>query len=66
MLAVGDYVRGPEVAQEVPQCANVADPRGLLVFSTIAQKFKLDRGGSGRYDMQDIYRCFKIRKRGES
>jgi len=76
-----DYVRGPQVAQEVPQRANVAYSRGLLVFSTNGQKFKLDRGGSERYDMQDIsagavpgdfarnprsHRCYKIRKRGES
>ena len=78
---MADYVRGPQVAQVVPQCANVAYPRGLLVFSTIGQKFKLDRGSSERYDMQDIsaatvardfarnphiHRGYKIRKRGES
>ena len=78
---MADYVRGPQVTQEVPQRANVAYRRGLLVFSTIVQKFKPDPDVSERYDVQNIstatvprdfahnpsiHRCYNIRKRGES
>ncbi len=65
----------------IDACMPVLAPGGLLVFSTNAQKFKLDPGVSERYDVQDIsaatvprdfarnpriHRCYDIRKRGES
>jgi 23S rRNA (guanine2445-N2)-methyltransferase / 23S rRNA (guanine2069-N7)-methyltransferase len=65
----------------IDSCMAVLAPAGLLVFSTNAQKFKLDPSVSDRYDVRDvsaatvprdfarnprIHRCFDIRKRGES
>jgi 23S rRNA (guanine2445-N2)-methyltransferase / 23S rRNA (guanine2069-N7)-methyltransferase len=65
----------------IDACLPVLAPGGLLVFSTNAQKFKLDPGVSDRYDVQDIsaatvprdfarnpriHRCYDIRKRGAS
>jgi 23S rRNA (guanine2445-N2)-methyltransferase / 23S rRNA (guanine2069-N7)-methyltransferase len=56
-------------------CAKLLAPGGLLVFSTNAQRFKLDEGLAGRYDIRDIsaatlprdfernpriHRCFEI------
>jgi len=58
--------------------AKLLAPRGLLVFSTNAQRFKLDDALTGRYDVRDIsaatlprdfernpriHRCFEIRSR---
>jgi 23S rRNA (guanine2445-N2)-methyltransferase / 23S rRNA (guanine2069-N7)-methyltransferase len=57
-------------------CANLLAPGGLLVFSTNAQRFKLDDALATRYDIRDIsvatiprdfernpriHRCFEIR-----
>jgi 23S rRNA (guanine2445-N2)-methyltransferase / 23S rRNA (guanine2069-N7)-methyltransferase len=57
-------------------CAKLLAPGGLLVFSTNAQRFKLDEGLATRYDIRDIsaatlprdfernpriHRCFEIR-----
>jgi 23S rRNA (guanine2445-N2)-methyltransferase / 23S rRNA (guanine2069-N7)-methyltransferase len=65
----------------IDSCMTVLAPGGLLVFSSNAQKFKLDATVSDRYDVRDIsaatvprdfarnpriHRCFDIRKRGES
>jgi 23S rRNA (guanine2445-N2)-methyltransferase / 23S rRNA (guanine2069-N7)-methyltransferase len=65
----------------IDSCMTVLAPGGLLVFSTNAQKFKLDPRVSDRYDVRDIsaatvprdfarnpriHRCFDIRKRGDS
>jgi 23S rRNA (guanine2445-N2)-methyltransferase / 23S rRNA (guanine2069-N7)-methyltransferase len=62
----------------IDACMRVLAPGGLLVFSTNAQKFKLDPALAGRYDVQDIspstiprdfernpriHRCFDIRHR---
>ena len=62
----------------IDACARVLAPGGLLVFSTNAQKFKLDPALAERYDVQDItaatiprdfernpriHRCYDIRKR---
>jgi 23S rRNA (guanine2445-N2)-methyltransferase / 23S rRNA (guanine2069-N7)-methyltransferase len=63
----------------VDACIRVLAPGGLLVFSTNAQKFKLDPALAERYDVQDIsaatiprdfernpriHRCYDIRRRG--
>jgi 23S rRNA (guanine2445-N2)-methyltransferase / 23S rRNA (guanine2069-N7)-methyltransferase len=63
----------------VDACMRVLAPDGLLVFSTNAQKFKLDASLGERYDVKDvtaatiprdfernprIHRCFDIRHRG--
>ena len=63
----------------VDACMKVLAPDGLLVFSTNAQKFKLDPALAERYDVQDIsaatiprdfernpriHRCYDIRRRG--
>ncbi|HEU4625350.1 MAG TPA: bifunctional 23S rRNA (guanine(2069)-N(7))-methyltransferase RlmK/23S rRNA (guanine(2445)-N(2))-methyltransferase RlmL [Steroidobacteraceae bacterium] len=65
----------------IDSCMKVLAPDGLLVFSTNAQKFKLDPGVSERYEVRDIsaatiprdfarnpriHRCYDIRKRSES
>jgi 23S rRNA (guanine2445-N2)-methyltransferase / 23S rRNA (guanine2069-N7)-methyltransferase len=62
----------------IDACARVLAPEGLLVFSTNAQKFKLDEGVTARYDVRDIsaetlpvdfarnpriHRCYEIRVR---
>jgi len=62
--------------QLIDACAKVLAPDGLLVFSTNAQKFKLDEALSARYSMRDvsaetlpqdfernprIHRCYEIR-----
>jgi 23S rRNA (guanine2445-N2)-methyltransferase / 23S rRNA (guanine2069-N7)-methyltransferase len=64
----------------IDACMNVLAPGGLLVFSTNAQKFKLDPAVSERYDVRDItaatlprdfarnpriHRCYDITRRGE-
>jgi 23S rRNA (guanine2445-N2)-methyltransferase / 23S rRNA (guanine2069-N7)-methyltransferase len=61
----------------IDACIGVLAPQGLLVFSTNAQKFKLDETVSARYAVRDIsadtlpvdfernpriHRCFEIRK----
>lgn len=63
----------------IDACLRVLAPGGLLVFSTNAQKFKLDPAIAERYDVQDIsaatiprdfernpriHRCYDIRHRG--
>jgi 23S rRNA (guanine2445-N2)-methyltransferase / 23S rRNA (guanine2069-N7)-methyltransferase len=63
----------------IDACMRVLAPDGLLVFSTNAQKFKLDAALAGRYDVRDIsastiprdfernpriHRCFDVRHRG--
>ncbi len=65
----------------IEACMPVLAPGGLLVFSTNAQKFKLDPSLAERYDVRDIsaatvprdfarnpriHRCYDIRRRGES
>jgi 23S rRNA (guanine2445-N2)-methyltransferase / 23S rRNA (guanine2069-N7)-methyltransferase len=62
----------------IDACMNLLAPGGLLVFSSNAQKFKLDAGLSDRYVVSDIsgptlprdfernpriHRCFEIRAR---
>jgi 23S rRNA (guanine2445-N2)-methyltransferase / 23S rRNA (guanine2069-N7)-methyltransferase len=62
----------------IDECAGVLAPDGLLVFSTNAQKFKIDAAVAERYDVRDISRetlpldfernarihsCFEIRLR---
>ena len=63
----------------IDACMRVLAPGGLLVFSTNAQKFKLDEALSQRYALRDIsaetiprgfraqpriHRCYEIRIRG--
>ncbi len=63
----------------IDACVRVLAPAGLLVFSTNAQKFKLDASLPARYDLRDIsaetlprdfernphiHRCYEIRVRG--
>jgi 23S rRNA (guanine2445-N2)-methyltransferase / 23S rRNA (guanine2069-N7)-methyltransferase len=65
----------------IDACVRVLAPGGLLVFSTNAQKFKLDAALGERYDVKDItaatiprdfernpkiHRCYDIRRRGET
>jgi 23S rRNA (guanine2445-N2)-methyltransferase / 23S rRNA (guanine2069-N7)-methyltransferase len=65
----------------IDACVRVLAPGGLLVFSTNAQKFKLDAALAERYDVKDItaatiprdfernpkiHRCYDIRRRGEA
>jgi 23S rRNA (guanine2445-N2)-methyltransferase / 23S rRNA (guanine2069-N7)-methyltransferase len=60
----------------IDACANLLAPGGLLVFSTNAQRFKLDAALAAHYDIRDIsaatlprdfernpriHRCFEIR-----
>ena len=60
----------------IDACAKLLAPEGLLVFSTNAQRFKLDEGLGARYDIRDIsaatlprdfernpriHRCFEVR-----
>jgi 23S rRNA (guanine2445-N2)-methyltransferase / 23S rRNA (guanine2069-N7)-methyltransferase len=40
----------------IDECARVLAPSGLLLFSTNAQKFKLDAAVAERYDVRDISR----------
>jgi 23S rRNA (guanine2445-N2)-methyltransferase / 23S rRNA (guanine2069-N7)-methyltransferase len=40
----------------IDECARVLAPGGLLVFSTNAQKFKLDASVAERYKFRDISR----------
>jgi len=62
----------------VDACIEVLAPEGLLVFSTNAQKFKLDEAVSAQYAVRDIspetlpvdfarnprvHRCYEIRRR---
>ena len=62
--------------QLIDACARLLAPGGLLVFSTNAQRFRLDQSLAGRLAMQDIsaatipqdfernpriHRCFEIR-----
>jgi 23S rRNA (guanine2445-N2)-methyltransferase / 23S rRNA (guanine2069-N7)-methyltransferase len=61
----------------IDSCAGLLSPGGLLVFSTNAQRFRLDPGLAGRYAIRDvstaplprdfernprIHRCFEIRR----
>jgi 23S rRNA (guanine2445-N2)-methyltransferase / 23S rRNA (guanine2069-N7)-methyltransferase len=74
-----------DIARDHPSlidaCMHILAPGGLLVFSTNAQKFKLDSGSSERYDVKDIsvttiprdfarnpriHRCYDITRRGGS
>ena len=72
---------GRDHPELVDACMRVLAPGGLLVFSTNAQKFKLDPALAERYDVQDIsaatiprdfernpriHRCYDIRQRGAS
>jgi 23S rRNA (guanine2445-N2)-methyltransferase / 23S rRNA (guanine2069-N7)-methyltransferase len=72
---------GRDHPELVDACMRVLAPGGLLVFSTNAQKFKLDPALAERYDVQDIspatiprdfernpriHRCYDIRQRGSS
>ena len=65
----------------VDACMRVLAPGGLLVFSTNAQKFKIDPALAERYEVQDIsaatiprdfernpriHRCYDIRHRGST
>jgi 23S rRNA (guanine2445-N2)-methyltransferase / 23S rRNA (guanine2069-N7)-methyltransferase len=60
----------------IDACAKLLAPEGLLVFSTNAQRFKLEEGLLARYEVRDIsaatlpkdfernpkiHRCFEIR-----
>jgi 23S rRNA (guanine2445-N2)-methyltransferase / 23S rRNA (guanine2069-N7)-methyltransferase len=64
--------------QLVDACVRLLAPAGLLVFSTNAQRFRLDEGLTQRYDVRDvsvatlpkdfernprIHRCFEVRAR---
>jgi 23S rRNA (guanine2445-N2)-methyltransferase / 23S rRNA (guanine2069-N7)-methyltransferase len=57
----------------------ILEPGGLLLFSTNAQRFKLDEGLSAAYEIKDvskatlpkdfernprIHRCYEVRLRG--
>lgn len=72
---------GRDHPELIDACMRVLAPGGLLVFSTNAQKFKLDPALAERYDVQDIsaatiprdfernpriHRCYDIRHRGSS
>ncbi|HUN72136.1 MAG TPA: bifunctional 23S rRNA (guanine(2069)-N(7))-methyltransferase RlmK/23S rRNA (guanine(2445)-N(2))-methyltransferase RlmL [Steroidobacteraceae bacterium] len=61
----------------IDACMRILEPSGLLVFSTNAQRFRLDPALAGRYAMRDvsaatlprdfernprIHRCFEIRQ----
>jgi 23S rRNA (guanine2445-N2)-methyltransferase / 23S rRNA (guanine2069-N7)-methyltransferase len=63
----------------IDACIRLLTPGGLLVFSTNAQRFKLEEGLAARYEVRDIsaatlpkdfernpriHRCFEIRYRG--
>jgi 23S rRNA (guanine2445-N2)-methyltransferase / 23S rRNA (guanine2069-N7)-methyltransferase len=65
--------------QLVDHCVRLLAPGGLLVFSTNAQRFRLDEELTQRYDVRDvsavtlpkdfernpkIHRCFEVRPRG--
>jgi 23S rRNA (guanine2445-N2)-methyltransferase / 23S rRNA (guanine2069-N7)-methyltransferase len=65
----------------IDACARLLVPGGLIVFSTNAQRFRLDESLPSRYQIQDIsgqtrprdfernpriHRCFEIRLGGES
>jgi 23S rRNA (guanine2445-N2)-methyltransferase / 23S rRNA (guanine2069-N7)-methyltransferase len=72
---------GRDHPELIDACMRVLAPGGLLVFSTNAQKFKIDPALAERYDVQDIsaatiprdfernpriHRCYDIRQRGSS
>jgi 23S rRNA (guanine2445-N2)-methyltransferase / 23S rRNA (guanine2069-N7)-methyltransferase len=61
----------------IDACARLLAPAGLIVFSTNAQRFKLDEGLGERYDVRDIssatlpldfarnpriHRCYEVRR----
>ncbi|HYP66376.1 MAG TPA: hypothetical protein VEQ14_08555, partial [Steroidobacteraceae bacterium] len=61
-------------------CARLLAPGGFIVFSTNAQRFRLDTGLSERYDIGDIsaltlpldfarnpriHRCYEVRPRSQ-
>jgi 23S rRNA (guanine2445-N2)-methyltransferase / 23S rRNA (guanine2069-N7)-methyltransferase len=61
----------------IDACARLLAPEGLIVFSTNAQRFKLDEGLPARYSIRDIsaatlpkdfernpriHKCFEIRQ----
>ncbi|MEP7246080.1 MAG: class I SAM-dependent methyltransferase, partial [Gammaproteobacteria bacterium] len=71
---------GRDHAALIDASVRVLAPGGLLVFSTNAQKFKLDAALGERYDVRDIstatvprdfernpkiHRCYDIRRKGE-
>jgi 23S rRNA (guanine2445-N2)-methyltransferase / 23S rRNA (guanine2069-N7)-methyltransferase len=62
----------------IDAAARLLEPGGLLVFSTNAQRFRLEQALSERYDIRDvsaatlpedfarnprIHRCFEVRRR---
>lgn len=72
---------GRDHPELIDACMRVLAPDGLLVFSTNAQKFKLDAALAERYAVEDIsaatiprdfernpriHRCYDIRHRGSS
>jgi 23S rRNA (guanine2069-N7)-methyltransferase / 23S rRNA (guanine2445-N2)-methyltransferase len=63
----------------IDACARLLSPAGLIVFSTNAQRFKLDEGLAARYAVRDvsaatlpqdfarnprIHRCFELQRHG--
>jgi 23S rRNA (guanine2445-N2)-methyltransferase / 23S rRNA (guanine2069-N7)-methyltransferase len=66
-------------AELISDCAAILAPDGLIVFSTNAQKFRLDEQVAQRFDVRDvsqatlpkdfernprIHRCYEVRARG--
>jgi 23S rRNA (guanine2445-N2)-methyltransferase / 23S rRNA (guanine2069-N7)-methyltransferase len=66
-------------AQLITDCAALLAPGGLVVFSTNAQRFRLDETLAQRFDVRDvsaatlpkdfernprIHRCYELRQRG--
>ncbi|MGH8228757.1 MAG: bifunctional 23S rRNA (guanine(2069)-N(7))-methyltransferase RlmK/23S rRNA (guanine(2445)-N(2))-methyltransferase RlmL [Steroidobacteraceae bacterium] len=71
---------GRDHPELIDACARLLAPQGLIVFSTNAQRFKLDESLLERYDVRDIsaatiprdyernpkiHRCYEIRIRGK-
>src|SRR4029077_386455 len=69
---------GRDHPELIDACARLLAPGGLIVFSTNAQRFRLDAGLSERYDIRDIsaatlpldfarspriHRCYEVRAR---
>jgi 23S rRNA (guanine2445-N2)-methyltransferase / 23S rRNA (guanine2069-N7)-methyltransferase len=70
---------GRDHAELIDACARLLAPGGLIVFSTNAQRFRLEPGLSERYDIRDvsaatlpqdfernpkIHRCYEVRAHG--
>ena len=70
---------GRDHAALIEDCARLLAPEGLIVFSTNAQRFRLDPALTERYDIRDIsaatlppdfarnpriHRCYEVRLRG--